>query len=108
MQDTVLLCRSLKTSHQSCCCTHRLQLPALGDELASAPCCDAATREATAIPPSSGAAPDFHLAAPVRVADALFASAPLRVTGTLPVADEGVTALATGPPLHLLHHALLI
>lgn len=108
MQDTVLLCRSLKTTHQSCCCAHRLRLPALGDELAKPPCCDAATREAAAIPPSSGAAADFQLAAPVRIVDGLVPAALLVLAPALPIADEGVTALATGPPLHLLHHALLI
>lgn len=108
VQDTVLLCRSQQTTHRSCCCSHHLRLPALGDELAKAPCCDAAARAATAVPPSSGAAPDFHLAAPLRLEEALAPRVAAALALALPVADEGVTALATGPPLHLRHHQLLI
>jgi hypothetical protein len=108
VQDTVLLCRSQQTTHRSCCCAHQERLPALGDELSGAPCCDAAAVEAAAVPPSAGATPDFHLASPVRIESAFTAHAPSRLALALPVADEGVTALATGPPLHLRPHQLLI
>ncbi|MBI1945086.1 MAG: hypothetical protein HYS27_05285 [Deltaproteobacteria bacterium] len=108
VQDTVLLCRSQQTTHRSCCCAHQQRLPALGDELSRAPCCDAAAVEAAAVPPSSGATPDFHLASPVRIEAAFAALAPSLLALALPVADEGVTALATGPPLHQRPHQLLI
>lgn len=108
MQDTVLLCRSLSTTHRSCCCAHPLRLPALGDELARAPCCDAAALEATAIPPSAGATASYLVTSPVMLEDGPALPRPAALARALPPATRAVATLATGPPLHLRYHALLI
>lgn len=108
VQDTLLLCRSLATTHHSCCCEHALELPALGEELSSAPCCDAATALSPAIPPSSGAASIVVLAEPVRIEAGFGSPAPLSLENDLGPATRTQVPRATGPPLHIKHRALLI
>ncbi len=106
--DALLLCRTLNTTHSTCCCTHALRLPALGDELARAPCCDAAPSAVAAIPPAPGAGAVVHLAPPVRTIVPLPAAAVLLGEPAAPGASVEGAVLATGPPLHLKKRVLLI
>lgn len=108
VQGTLLLCRSQKTTHHSCCCKHSLPLSALGVELSSAPCCDATTVSSPAAPPASGAAMAFSPAAPILLPDLLAALGPAPLTAPVPKAAREGPRRATGPPLHLKHRALLI
>jgi hypothetical protein len=108
MQDTVLLCRSLGTTHHACCCVHRAEEPARGVELSRAPCCDASAVDATAIPPSAGAAATFFVASPVMILEAPHPQSTGTLERSVPRAARAVPTLATGPPLHILHRALLI
>lgn len=108
VHDVTLVCRTLTTTHRTCCCTHPVRLPALTDELARAPCCDAAAGAATAIPPSTQAGADFHLAAPVRTVVPMLAAAALVGEPAPSRVSDGGTVLATGPPLHLRKRVLLL
>lgn len=108
VQDSVLMCRTLNTTHRSCCCKHSVRLPAQGDELARAPCCDAAAPATTAIPPSTRAGADFHLAAPVRTLVPMLAATLILSDPAPTPASAASTALTTGPPLHLKKRVLLI
>ncbi len=108
VQDSVLTCRTLNTTHRSCCCKHSVRLPALGDELARAPCCDAAAHATTAIPPSTRAGADFQLAPPARTLVPLLAAMVLQGEPAPTPARAASTALTTGPPLHLKKRVLLL
>lgn len=108
VQDTLLLCRTLATTHHSCCCKHTLELPALGEELSSAPCCDAAPALSPAVPPSNGAASIVVLAEPVRVETGFGSPALVSLEKNLGPGPRAQAPRATGPPLHIRHRALLI
>lgn len=113
MQDALLLCRSQKTVHKTCCCTHAsvdalARAPQSEHALQRTPCCDATALTVASVPPTAGAHAPLHLAPPsLLVAPTLPTRTAMAEPTTFALARQA-PRVATGPPIHIRLHALLI
>jgi hypothetical protein len=124
--DGLLLCRTQKTLHVSCCCRgaamaesealeersiESVRRSAAGAEaLRRAPCCEAASLEVASIPAATGSLARDALATPLLLE---VASPPVLALARLdaiavPARLEDTPRVPTGPPKPILHRALLI
>lgn len=122
-QDTLLLCRMEQRTHMTCCCKRAgaqlardlsaaaagaVHAAARADAIGAAPCCAEIALQTASVPPSSGTVGHAALVAPLLLLRQA-PPAPLLAFATVaaPV-RELEPRTATGPPLHIWHHALLL